>query len=181
MNHHGAQPQAAAGALDAQGDLAAVGNQDGVEHGGSGKVQQRLARFDFLARVDEHRQHRRIVFGADLVEHLHGLDHAQSLAGHDGWPGARRAAPRCGLQCTTPYSGARQSALAAVGATASSMAPGSALRATDARRAAGAAPSADSFTSPQAAAVLAELQFRQVRCGQSVDERLDLFLLHAGL
>ena len=82
-----AQPEGPAGALDAKGDLAAVGDEDGVEHRRSPEPQQRLAGLDLVARVDEHGFDSSGALGAHLVEDLHRLDDA------DGGVRPRRPAP----------------------------------------------------------------------------------------
>ena len=78
----GGDAELAAGALDAQRDLAAVGDQDLVEH--VLDDQQRLAVFDRLAVGDQDPGHGAGARRLDLVEGLHRLDQQHGLPGGDG-------------------------------------------------------------------------------------------------
>ena len=72
-------PQLAAGADDAQGDFAAIRDQDFLEHLGRLYREQSLAILDRLAvfHVDTHDF--TVVLGRDFVHELHGLDDAQDF------------------------------------------------------------------------------------------------------
>ena len=87
MHGDGGDAHFAAGALDAQRDLAAVGDEDLLEHFRIIQDHQRLAVFHRLRRGDQHicadgAGPRRL----DLVERLHRLDQQQRLPGGDVWP-----------------------------------------------------------------------------------------------
>ena len=75
---HRLDAQLAAGAEDAQGDFAAVGNQDSLEHGYSPRLdlEQGLTKLDRRAVLGQHRDDPAGDFRRDLIEDLHGLDDA---------------------------------------------------------------------------------------------------------
>src|SRR2546430_14413742 len=69
-----------AGAQDPQRDLAAVGDDDLLDHGPLFDDEQRLAELDRIAVLGHDRGDATGPIGFDLVHHLHGLDDAQHLA-----------------------------------------------------------------------------------------------------
>ena len=78
----GLDAELAAGAQDAQRDLAAVGDDDLFEHRAASLLddEQRLAELDRIAVLDQHRHDLAGLVGLDLVHHLHRLDDAEHVA-----------------------------------------------------------------------------------------------------
>ena len=81
----GLDAELAAGAQDAQRDLAAVGDDDFVEHAVarcscSFDDEQRLPELDGIAVLDQDRDDAAGLVGFDLVHHLHRLDDAEHVA-----------------------------------------------------------------------------------------------------
>ena len=73
----------AAGAQDAQGDLATIGDDEFLDHGRLFDDEQRLAELDRVAVLGHDRCDAARFVRLDLVHHLHGFDDAQHLAGLD--------------------------------------------------------------------------------------------------
>ena len=83
----GGDAELAACALNTDGDLAAVGDEDFLEHGafpGSADDDEGLAVFDRLAAGHQNLGDGAGVWGFDLVEGFHGFDEEKGLAGADG-------------------------------------------------------------------------------------------------
>ncbi len=83
MDGDGLDAEFLAGAQDAQGDFAAIGDEDLVEHARPRRLlddQERLAVFDRLPVLDEDVRDRAGARGGDLVHRLHRLDDEQGLA-----------------------------------------------------------------------------------------------------
>ena len=84
MHGDGLDAQLAAGAQDAQRDLAAVGDEDLLEHGAAYSMTNsgwpNSTGSPFLARIAVIAPG---LVGLDLVHHLHRLDDAQHLADLD--------------------------------------------------------------------------------------------------
>ena len=77
----GADPELAAGADDAQRDLAAVGDEDFAEHGlRRSEAEQLLPELHRAAVLDQHLDDRAFYVALDLVHQLHRLDDADNLA-----------------------------------------------------------------------------------------------------
>ena len=86
IHHDRLDTQLAAGALDSERDLAAVGDQDFFEHGCAGLFngQQRLPVFHRLAVFAQDLDDLARLVGLNFVEDLHGLDDANRVAHLDG-------------------------------------------------------------------------------------------------
>src|SRR2546421_5929081 len=80
VHRHGLDAELPAGAQDPQRDLAAVGDDDLLDHGPLFDDEQRLAELDRIAVLGHDRGDATGPIGFDLVHHLHGLDDAQHLA-----------------------------------------------------------------------------------------------------
>ena len=90
VNRHAANAEFFAGANDADGDFATIGNEDFVEQGRSllnADGEQFLAKLDRLGVFDEALDDRAFDLGLDLVHHLHGFDDADDALVLDGFTG----------------------------------------------------------------------------------------------
>ena len=102
VDRDGLDAELAAGARDPQGDLAAVGDQDLLEHalpslGDRLEVHQHLLELDPLAVLHDDLGHLAALARADLVHQLHRLDDADRLAGSTTSPSSTNGfAPGCG-------------------------------------------------------------------------------------
>jgi hypothetical protein len=83
VHRHRLDPHFVRRAVDAQRDLAAVGDQDALDAHGArpGDHDQRLVEFDRLRVLDQDRGDRAGRGRGDRVHHLHRLDDQQGVAG----------------------------------------------------------------------------------------------------
>ena len=80
MHGDGLDAEFAAGAEDAQCDLAAVGDDDFLEHLGGARLfddEERLAELDRVAVLRQHGDDAARLVRLDLVHHLHRFDDAE--------------------------------------------------------------------------------------------------------
>ncbi len=78
MHRDRLDPEAVAGPQDAQRDLAAIGDDDLVQHG-STDHEQRLVVLDGLAVLHQDRHYRAVELRRDRIEHLHRFDDAEGI------------------------------------------------------------------------------------------------------
>ena len=84
MHRDRLDPHFVAGAVDAQRDLAAIGDQELLDFGTCLlDDDERLVEFDRLAVLDQDRGDRAGARRGDRVHHLHRLDDQQRVAGRD--------------------------------------------------------------------------------------------------
>src|SRR5690606_9576347 len=115
VHHHRLDAQFAAGALYAQGDLAAIGNEDFFKHELANN-KQGLTVFDRLAVLDQDFLDDARLVGLDFVQQFHGFNNAEGLAFLDGladfdeWrrAGIRRAVERADHGCLDDMAGRRR-------------------------------------------------------------------------
>ncbi len=93
MHRDGLDAELLAGAQHPQRDLAAIGDEDFIEHGvfpaarkPSLDNDQRFAEFDRLAVLEQNLGHGARARRRNLVHGLHRFDDQQRIAGLDLWP-----------------------------------------------------------------------------------------------